>query len=143
MPLKIVRISPGKYSVVNIETGRVHSYATSLKKAKAQVRLIQARDGESIENSLLRKIQRRANKLRIPYENIQLSPLKNKKIRIKINGKILDFGAKNSFTFLEGASEAKRKAYQERHSKIFLKNGRRAIDVVYSPAWLSWHLLWT
>lgn len=30
------------YGVINAQTGRVHSYSTSLKNAKAQVRLLNA-----------------------------------------------------------------------------------------------------
>lgn len=57
-------------------------------------------------------------------------------------GKIVHFGLCGSHTYLEGASSAKRAAYRARHSNIILKNGKRAIDVKYSPAYLSYHLLW-
>lgn len=100
--------------------------------------------GESIKNKdhLLQKVKHKLEELQIPYESVELSPLKGKKIRIKIHGKNIDFGAKNSITFLEGASESKRNAYRKRHSQIMLKDGTRAINVQYSPAWLSWHVLW-
>jgi hypothetical protein len=58
------------------------------------------------------------------------------------SGRTVHFGLCGSHTFLEGASPQKRAAYRARHSRIILKSGRRAIDVKYSPAYLSYHLLW-
>ena len=91
---------------------------------------------------LLEKVRLRLKFLKIPYHKVNLSPLYNKKIRIFINDKIIDFGSKNSITYLEGASFQTREAYRARHSKIILKNGKRAIDTKYSPAWLSYYILW-
>ena len=92
--------------------------------------------------SKLQKIRMIAKKKKIDGE-INISTRKGKKFMIRSpEGKLIHFGAKNSTTFLEGASEEKRKSYRARHSKIILKDGRRAIDVRYSPAFLSWHLLW-
>lgn len=91
----------------------------------------------------LGKVRDLAKKLGIPFLNIIESPIKTKKYRIELNdGTKIDFGARNSITFLDGASDEKRNLYNKRHSQIFLKDGRRAIDIKYSPAWLSWHLLW-
>jgi hypothetical protein len=91
---------------------------------------------------LLRKVKDRLKELNIPYESVMLSPRPDKKIRIVINNKIIDFGAKNSITYIEGATEEKRKSYIARHSKILLKDGSRAIDKKYSPAYLSFYVLW-
>jgi hypothetical protein len=38
--------------------------------------------------------------------------------------------------------KARRIAYRKRHGAIRLADGRRAVDVKYSPAWFSWHYLW-
>lgn len=90
----------------------------------------------------LNKVKAKAKKLKIEGE-IYLSDRKNKKLKILTpSNKWVHFGAKNSTTFIEGASEKKRNSYRARHSKIILKDGRRAIDVKYSPAFLSWNLLW-
>ena len=35
-----------------------------------------------------------------------------------------------------------RDAWRARHSKIKLKNGKRAIDDPLQPAWHSWRILW-
>ena len=43
MPLQIIKIARGKYQVVNLDTGKIHAYSTSLKKAKRQVHLINSR----------------------------------------------------------------------------------------------------
>ena len=61
---------------------------------------------------------------------------------IIINGKTIHFGAKNSISYLEKRDDKKRENYIKRHSKIFLKDGTRAIDKQYSPAWLSIRILW-
>jgi DNA polymerase elongation subunit (family B) len=74
---------------------------------------------------------------------IRCSTKTDKKLMlIRDNGKIVHFGLCGSQTFLEGASHAKRTAYRARHSRIILKDGTRAIDKKYSPAYLSYHLLW-
>jgi hypothetical protein len=44
MPIAIKQISPRRYSVVNTATGTIHSYATTLKNAQAQKRLLDAID---------------------------------------------------------------------------------------------------
>jgi hypothetical protein len=46
------------------------------------------------------------------------------------------------FTHLDHNDPVRRRSYRIRHGSIKLKNGRRAIDVKYSPAWFSWHFLW-
>jgi len=44
MPIEIKQISPRRYEVVNALTGVIHSTSTSLKKAQAQKRLLDAID---------------------------------------------------------------------------------------------------
>ena len=57
---------------------------------------------EMLEKStLLTKVINKLNKLKIPYDNVIISPKPDKKIRITFNGKNIDFGAKNSTTYLE------------------------------------------
>ena len=92
--------------------------------------------------SLLEKANKKAEEKGIKGE-IQLSPRDNKKLMlITPRGKKIHFGAKNSTTFLEGASEEKRKNYRARHSKIKLNDGRKAYRVKNTPSYLSWHILW-
>lgn len=96
------------------------------------------------DEELLNRVQKKLHKLRIPFVSVGISEKKGKKLRLTLmDGSRIDFGAKGSQTYLEGASEAKKRAFQSRHSKIRLKDGSRAIDMKYSPAWLSWHILWT
>mgnify|MGYP000421200264 FL=1 len=40
MPYKIESVGGGRYKVVNVETGNVHSKATTKANAEAQVRLL-------------------------------------------------------------------------------------------------------
>lgn len=76
--------------------------------------------------------------------DIIISPKPDKKLRAILNdGTHIDFGSRSSQTYLEGASEMKRKAYQARHSKIKLKDGSLAYQKKFSPSWFSWHVLWT
>jgi hypothetical protein len=36
----------------------------------------------------------------------------------------------------------RRKNYRARHAGVINKDGKRAIDVKYSPAWFSYYFLW-
>jgi hypothetical protein len=58
-------------------------------------------------------------------------------------GNTVHFGQAGSQTFLDHKDPKKRDAYQARHSAIKLKDGTRAIDKPYSPAWLSFNVLWS
>lgn len=40
MPYIIEEVSPNQYSVVNKDTGRIHSHHTTLENARAQLRLL-------------------------------------------------------------------------------------------------------
>jgi hypothetical protein len=97
--------------------------------------------GEGV-HTLLTKVKRKLDRLKVPYIEVALSNRPTKKIMVVINGRRIHFGAKNSNTFLEGATKQKRDNYRKRHSLIYLKDGRRAIDFKYSPAWLSYYILW-
>jgi len=91
---------------------------------------------------LLKKAKNKAKQLGIKGE-LYLSDRKDKKLlMITPDNKKVHFGAKKSITYLEGASEEKRKNYKLRHSKIYTKDGVRAIDIKYSPAMLSNSILW-
>jgi hypothetical protein len=79
----------------------------------------------------------------IPFQDIQLSTRPEKKLMlITPEGKVVHFGAKNSISYLEKRDDKKRENYIKRHSKIYLKDGTRAIDKEYSPAQLSMLILW-
>lgn len=109
--------------------------------------MAQGIESTAMKASDLAKVRRKAKDLNIPFLTIAASSKPEKKLMIaliKDNGKIKEvhFGAKNSTTFIEGASQQKRESYRARHSKILLRDGRRAIDEKYSNAWLSWNLLW-
>lgn len=91
---------------------------------------------------LLTKVKSKMRKLNVPFQYAELSKKPDKKIMVRINDKSIYFGDKNSQSYIEGASEEKRNAYIARHSKILLQDGTRAIDRKYSPAWLSYWILW-
>ena len=46
------------------------------------------------------------------------------------------------YSKLDHNDKVRRANYRKRHSAIRKKDGRRAIDVKYSPAWFSYHYLW-
>ena len=96
--------------------------------------------------NILRKVEDKLRELDVPFIAVEKSPIKGKKVRVWLReaGAIehVDFGSATSTTFLERPDEKKREAYRARHSKIFLKDGTRAIDNKYSPAWFSWKVLW-
>ena len=45
MPYKIRKLKSNKYKVINSRTGKVYSKRTTLKRAKAQVRLLGMTEG--------------------------------------------------------------------------------------------------
>jgi len=95
------------------------------------------------DEELLDKVQKKLHKLRIPFISVGISEKKGKKLRLTlVDGHSVDFGARGSQTFLEGASESKRNAYIARHSQIRLKDGSRAIDRRLSASWLAAKILW-
>lgn len=107
-----------------------------------RIKVVDVRAIKQIKMPLLYEVRKKLRALNVPYVSLSLSEKPNKKIRVIIDNKVIHFGDKRSQTFLEGASESKRKAYKARHERVLLKDGRRAIDVKYTPAWLSYHILW-
>jgi hypothetical protein len=96
------------------------------------------------DEELLDLVQKKLHKLRIPFISVGISEKKGKKLRITLmDGHTVDFGARGSQTYLEGASESKRKAYQARASKIKNKAGEFTYQKKYTPNFLSYWVLWT
>lgn len=95
---------------------------------------------------LINKVEAKLKELRVPYLSLGPSERKGKKLQITltIDGIIrtVHFGDINSQTYIETQDEKKRRAYVARHSKILLKDGTRAIDKRYSPAWFAIRTLW-
>ena len=58
------------------------------------------------------------------------------------DGKTVYFGSKGYEDYTEHKDPVRREAYRKRHEGIKLKDGSRAVDKVYSPAWLSYNILW-
>ena len=86
-------------------------------------------------------IRQKANYLRIPGE-IYVSDRPNKKYYLLLDGEKIYFGASGYEDFLDHGDVFRRELYRKRHGAIFTKNGIRAIDIKYSPAYLSYYLLW-
>jgi len=68
-------------------------------------------------------------------------------VPVRLNGASFErrpvfFGAAGSEDFTVHGDEKKRAAYRARAEGQRLGDGTRAIDRVFSPAWLSYHLLW-
>ncbi len=57
-------------------------------------------------------------------------------------GKIVHWGCPYMQDYTQHHSKKRRSNYKKRHAGILLKNGKRAIDVVWSPAWLSFFVTW-
>ena len=56
MPFELVQISPRLYQVVNADTGEVHAKRSTLKNAKAQLRLLHSLEGGAITGKELKKL---------------------------------------------------------------------------------------
>ena len=93
-------------------------------------------------SELIDLVKKRLRELKIPYDHVALSDKPRKKIMVIIDGKRIDFGAKGSNTWLEGASKQKRDAYRARASKITNKNGEYTYLIRYTPNFLAYNILW-
>jgi hypothetical protein len=98
---------------------------------------------DSQGDEIIRKLEKKLKALRVPYDYVGYSPSRTKRFKIIIDGKPVHFGDPKATTFFDMPDENKRRAYIARHSKIKLKDGTRAIDLKYSPAWFSLNLLWS
>jgi hypothetical protein len=56
MPYQMIKISPRRYSIVNADTGEVHASRSTLKNAKAQLRLLHSLEGGAITGKELKKL---------------------------------------------------------------------------------------
>jgi hypothetical protein len=56
MPFELVRVSPERYEVKNKLTGKIHAYHSTLKNAKAQIRLLGSLEGGAITGKELKKL---------------------------------------------------------------------------------------
>ena len=93
-------------------------------------------------------VKRLARNLGIDYEDLKVSTNPNKKFMILHKGHWTHFGSRGSKDYWIHKYDKNpnankiRNNYRLRHSKILLKDGSRAIDKKYSPAYLSYYLLW-
>jgi hypothetical protein len=57
-------------------------------------------------------------------------------------GKKVHWGSPTMEDYTQHHDKSRRKNYRSRHAGILLKDGTRAIDKKWSPAWLSYHVTW-
>ena len=57
-------------------------------------------------------------------------------------GRIVHWGDPKMKDYTQHRSKKRRSNYKKRHAGIRLKNGSRAIDKKWSPAWLAYHATW-
>ena len=89
----------------------------------------------------LNKVRKKAKSLGIKGDIVKSSK-QNKKYDLVIGNKKISFGAKGYDDYLDHNDEKRRKNYRARHSGIINKDGRKAISIKNSPAYLSYNLLW-
>jgi len=89
----------------------------------------------------LNKIRKKAKSIGIKGDIVKSSN-PNKKYDLVIGNKKTSFGAKGYEDYLDHQDLKRRKNYRARHSGIVNKDGRKAISVKNSPAYLSYNLLW-
>ncbi len=93
-------------------------------------------------NKELEKINKLAKSKNI-NATIHYSTSKNKRfMAVYPDNKKIHFGQPGAITYFDKKDEKKRAAYIARHSKIYRKDGTRAIDDKRSAAYLSLVLLW-
>lgn len=96
------------------------------------------------------------NKVRKNVEKFEKADTK-KYIAVMKDGKRIGFGDPDSeqykdnvpkdmgggkWTKKDHGDDGRRDNYRARHGGIVLKDGTKAIDVEFSPAWFSYYLLW-
>ena len=86
--------------------------------------------------------QLKARALRYGATAFGLSTAKGKRFFVVYKGKRINFGSKIGKAFIDHRDNTIKRAWQARHSKIRLKDGRLAHKVKSSPAWWAYHLLW-
>jgi hypothetical protein len=89
----------------------------------------------------LNKVRQLARKYNIKGK-INYSTNPKKKFDLIYNNKKISFGQKGYEDYLDHNDDIRRYKYLRRSSNIFTKDGRRAVDIPYSPAFLSYYLLW-
>lgn len=75
-------------------------------------------------------------------EYFGMSKRKDKRFYVIYDGRKINFGDPNAYTYYDGASEQKRKGYRARHKKIKLKDGSYAYKNKHQPSFWSYNLLW-
>lgn len=99
-------------------------------------------------SSYLAKVKSKARQMKIKFDSIEVSDKPNKKFMLTYQGKTTYFGNRNSNDYLILSIEKNpdadkiRANYRARHGQIRTKNGLLAYQIEYSPAYLSYHLLW-
>ena len=90
MPYDLVKVSPRKYQVINADTGEIHAKHSTLKNAKAQIRLLNslkggALSGSDIKNMVSSSYEKKGKKQ--IGENKLDESLSNKKVKVYHNEK--------------------------------------------------------
>lgn len=70
------------------------------------------------------------------------SKAKGKRFYVIYKGRRINFGSATGKTFIDHHDQKIKQAWQARHSKIKLKDGRLAYRVKESPEFWSYNLLW-
>ena len=123
------------YSVKNKMTDAVYSKGSTLDDAKAQVKLLQMVEGKGLsEWSDIKAVQKLADKYGVG--EVIASTNKGKKYKVQSpSGKWIHFGAYGMEDFTKHKDEDRRKKFLQRNKKW-------ATASKWTPAWLSYHLLW-
>lgn len=87
--------------------------------------------------------QLRKKALSLGASDLRKSKKKGKKYDVIYKGKVISFGSEGMSDFTIHKDKERRDRYRTRHSKIKLKDGRLAYKVKGTPAFFSWHILWT
>lgn len=87
------------------------------------------------------EVQQIAKNLGLPGK-ISLSSKPKKKWMYTDKDMTVHWGEPSFLDFIEHKDPERRKIYRKRAAGIKLKNGKRAIDKKYSPAWFAYNVTW-
>lgn len=127
MPYDLVKISPRKYQVINTDTGEIHAKHSTLKNAKAQIRLLNslkggALSGRDIKNMVSSSYEKKGKK-KIGENKLDES-LSNKKVKVYHNEKTGQATIVNRGTSGSVADWANNAVYALQGKKAYKKTDR-------------------
>ena len=80
--------------------------------------------------------------IKLGATNFGISKVKGKRFYVIYKGKIINFGSKIGYTYIDHKNDILKTNWRARHSKIINNDGIPFYKIKTSPAYWSWNILW-